>query len=353
MLTRDEILSWLRETDADRLRSLWLRADAVRSEHVGDEVELRGLVEFSNICVRHCTYCGLRAPNQDVPRYRLSADDVLDCARQARDLGYGTVVLQSGEDPEVTTDWVADVVRRIKAETGVAVTLSLGERAPEEFAAWKQAGADRYLLRFETSNPELFRAVHPPRADQPFSRIDLLKCLRTLGYEVGSGIMIGLPGQSWDDLASDLLLMRELDLDMIGIGPYLPHPATPLGRHPGRLRRPEDEQVPADELTTYKAIALARVLCPWANLPSTTALATLNPRNGRELGLKRGANVIMPNVSPLETRAAYEIYPDKACVSDAADACRHCVGWRIEAIGRRLGTGPGASPNWTRREHAI
>jgi biotin synthase len=162
--------------------------------------------------------------------------------------------------------------------------------------------------------------------------------------------MIGVPGQSWDDLADDLVLMRELDLDMIGVGPYLAHPDTPLGREPERWRLAAGLQVPADEQTTYKVMALTRLLCPRANIPSTTALATINPANGRELGLRRGANVIMPNVTPLEFRAAYAIYPDKACVGDGAEACQHCVHWRIAAIGRTVGAGRGDSPN--RRERA-
>lgn len=349
-MQRHEILRWLNETDPARLDELFARADSVRREYVGDAVHLRGLVEFSNHCVRACTYCGLRAGNRDVERYRLDAGQVLDCARQAVGLGYGTLVLQSGEDLGVTADWVADVVRQVKAETALAVTLSLGERDPAEYALWKEAGADRYLLRFETSNPRLFRALHPPRRGQPNSRPELLVMLRRIGYEIGSGVMIGVPGQSWDDLADDLLLMRELDLDMIGVGPYLAHPDTPLGRESARWALPPDAQVPADERTTYKVIALARLLCPRANIPSTTALATINPVNGRELGLKRGANVIMPNVTPLDYRAAYAIYPNKACIRDKAEACHHCVNWRITAIGRTVGAGRGDSPNLGRRE---
>jgi biotin synthase len=352
MLQRAEILSWLTETDPERLASLWARADAVRRQHVGDAVHLRGLVEFSNHCVRQCVYCGLRAGNTAVDRYRLDRETVLACAAEAKHLGYGTVVLQSGEDPETDAAWVAEVVRSIKAEHGLAVTLSLGERDPHELALWREAGADRYLLRFETSNSTLFRSIHPPRAGQAHDRIELLRVLRGLGYEVGSGVMVGIPGQSWDDLASDLSLFHELDLDMIGIGPYIPHPETPLGRTPGRWRLDAALQVPADERTTCVMIALARLTCPRANIPSTTALATLNPQRGRELGLQRGANVIMPNVTPTEVRAAYEIYPDKACIGDAAAACQQCVTWRIQAIGRTVGMGAGTSPNRQRRDSA-
>ncbi len=349
MLSRVEIMQWLAEQDPTRLKSLWKLADETRRRHVGDEVHLRGLVEFSNHCVRRCAYCGLRAPNTVIERYRLSVDEVLSCAEQATELGYGTVVLQSGEDEEITVEWVEEVVRRIKAGWPLAVTLSLGEREPEELERWKAAGADRYLLRFETSSPRLFKAIHPPRRDRPVDRLELLRELRGLGYEVGSGFMVGIPGQSWDDLASDVLLARELDLDMIGVGPYIPHPQTPLGQHPERWRLATDEQAAADELTTLKVIALVRLSCPTANIPSTTALATLNPKTGRERGLQVGANVIMPNVSPLEFRARYQIYPNKACISDAAETCHHCVHIRIQAIGRVVGQGRGDSPNHQQR----
>jgi biotin synthase len=349
MLHRTEILDWLREDRDERLAELWRRADETRRRHVGDAVHLRGLVELSNHCVRRCTYCGLRAGNNGINRYRLTADQILECAHQAVRLGYGTVVLQSGEDLELTAGWIADLVRRIKDETTLAVTLSLGERSPTELALWKDAGADRYLLRFETSNPDLFRAIHPPRLGQPFSRPELLRIIRALGYEVGSGIMIGIPGQSHDDLADDLRLMQELDLDMIGVGPYLPHPETPLGRHAERFLLPGGEQVPNDERMAYKIIALVRLLRPRANIPSTTALATINPVYGRELGLQRGANVIMPNLTPVEYRESYQIYPNKACIRDTASACHQCVHLRIRRIGRTLGSGRGDSPNHRRR----
>ncbi|HKI37731.1 MAG TPA: [FeFe] hydrogenase H-cluster radical SAM maturase HydE [Gemmataceae bacterium] len=349
-MNRGEILAWLREDDKTRLQSLWGRADALRQEQAGDAVHLRGLVEFSNHCARRCMYCGLRAGNRKLPRYRLTAEQVLECARQAAGLGYGTVVLQSGEDPGLDVAWMAGLIGRIKSETGLAVTLSLGERVPGELAEWRRAGADRYLLRFETSNRALFRRIHPPTPGQACDRIAQLHELRRLGYEVGSGVMIGIPGQSYDDLADDVVLFRELDLDMIGVGPYLPHPATPLGRYAGRFRLPAGEQVPATELMTYKVVALARLVCPRANIPATTALATLNPFNGRELGLRRGANVIMPNVTPRDVRAAYEIYPAKACIRESASQCQLCVQRRILAIGRAPGIGPGPAANFRGRQ---
>jgi len=314
-MNRATILHWLRETDETKLEELWQLADTVRRENVGDEVHLRGLIEFSNHCVRRCGYCGLRNDNLKISRYRMSKSEIIDCARLAVEYGYGTVVLQSGEDYGVTRDWIADVVRTIKAETSLAVTLSLGERSRDDLAAWRIAGTDRYLLRFETSNPELFDRIHPSLPGRRSDRIAILRTLRELGYEVGSGVMIGIPGQTFDDLANDIELFRTLDLDMIGVGPYIAHPDTPLGQN----SPPAGEQVPNSEEMTYKVVALTRIVCPKANIPSTTALATLNLANGRELGLCRGANVVMPNLTPVQYRDKYEIYPAKACIRETAD----------------------------------
>jgi biotin synthase len=346
-MNRQQLLTWLRERDDTRLRDLWSQADAVRRQHVGDAVHLRGLVEFSNYCVQQCHYCGLRLDNRDVERYRMPADEVLACAQEAVRLGYGTIVMQSGEDRGITKDWLADVVRRIKAETPLAVTLSVGEREPEELQTWRAAGADRYLLRFETSNPDLYRRIHPDRPGHVSDRIALLRQLRDFGYEVGSGVMIGIPGQTYDDLAGDITLFAELDLDMIGVGPYLAHPDTPLAGVP---RAAEHDQVPNDELMTYKTVALTRLMCPDANIPSTTALATINKAEGRELGLQRGANIVMPNLTPVSYRAKYEIYPAKACIQETAQQCYGCLTGRITRLGRSVGTGRGDSPNRLQRD---
>jgi biotin synthase len=346
-----EILSWLREADESRLQSLWQRADLARQQHVGGEVHLRGLIELSNHCIRLCGYCGLRAANRNLGRYRMTPDEVLQCASLARQYGYGTVVLQSGEDPGLGAELVADLVRRIKTETGLAVTLSLGEREADELLLWREAGADRYLLRFETSNRTLYELIHPPRLGTRSDRLEMLGQLRQMGYEVGSGVMIGIPGQTYDDLARDIGLFASLGLDMIGVGPYLVHPETPLADPATWLAVDAAEQVPADELTTYKVIALARLMDPKANIPATTALATLNKRSGRELGLTRGANVVMPNLTPVKYRAMYEIYPDKACMAETAEACNGCLTARIHAIGRETGTGRGDSPSYVQRQN--
>jgi len=340
-MSKTEMLGWLRETNPDRLAELWRRADATRRRHVGDAVHLRGLVEISNFCVRQCAYCGLRAGNENLARYRMLADEIFWSAEQAVKFGYGTVVLQAGEDYGITTEWLAEVVRRIKSETPLAVTLSLGERPDKDLVAWRAAGADRYLLRFETSDRNLFEEIHPPLGNRKCDRIAMLQRLREFGFEVGSGIMVGIPGQTYASVANDIALFRELDLDMIGIGPFISHPATPLGSGFSFFPPVNGEQVPNNELMVYKAVALTRLMRPDANIPATTALATINKKNGRELGLQRGANVFMPNLTPVKYRQLYEIYPNKACITETGDACNGCLSTRIQAIGRHIGSGQG------------
>ncbi len=270
----------------------------------------------------------------------MNADEILECARLAAELKFGTVVLQAGEDYGLTREFVTQVVRQIRAETPLAITLSLGERPEEDLESWREAGADRFLLRFETSDPVLYERIHPSLPGRKSDRFALLARLREMGYEIGSGVMVGIPGQSYDSLAQDILRFGQLDLDMIGVGPFIPHPDTPLGD----LCSPEIErdQVPATEDMTYRVLALARLVCPEANIPSTTALATLNRETGRELGLARGANVIMPNLTPAPYRSLYEIYPGKACPSESVDQDAQGIGGRLRALGRPPGRGPGS-----------
>lgn len=344
-MEKQEIIKWLRTEDEYQLAKLWQMADEVRKRNVGDAVHLRGLIEISNICARDCGYCGISAGNTELERYRMPEEEILDCAREAVSFGYGTVVMQAGVDYGIDKDWMTGLIRRIKSETELAVTLSLGERTEEEYLAWKDAGADRYLLRFETSNKELYDKIHPRLPGESSDRISILRRLKEIGYEAGSGVMIGIPGQTYEDLANDILLFKTLDLDMIGVGPYIPHHATPLGK-PGEVTyAAAGEQVPNTEGMTYKVIALARLVCPLANIPSTTALATLNTDTGRELGLSRGANIVMPNMTPRKYRAMYEIYPAKACIDETAADCRSCMSRRILSIGRTVGKGRGDSPN--------
>jgi len=363
-MKRSDILFRLLEEDESRLDQLWAEADRVRHEHVGDEVHLRGLIELSNYCRRDCLYCGIRASRR-IERYRMSEDEVLDSARLAVRLEYGTVVLQSGEDHGLTRDFITRLVRCIKTETGLAVTLSLGERSLDELKEWHAAGADRFLLKHETSDPDLFRRIHPNCGTEVSDRIALLKAAKEMGYEAGSGVMVGIPGQSFESLADDIMLFHKLDLEMIGCGPFVPHPDTPLGQvvipsEPREEARSLDSsdslemtergesrnlsvnpQVPATDLMTTKVVALTRLVCPDANIPSTTALATVNKEHGRELGLTRGANVWMPNLTPLKYRALYEIYPGKAAVIDTAEQFHENLLATLERIGRRPGKGPG------------
>lgn len=340
-LSIEEIGQWLRETDADKLETLWQRADAVRKAHVGDAVHLRGLIEISNYCARSCAYCGLAAGNPHLERYRMTAEEIIACAEKAVLLGYGTVVMQAGEDYGIKADWLADIIRTIKKITPLAVTLSLGERPYEDLALWRQAGADRYLLRFETSDTALYDLIHPPLPGKTSDRFAILQQLATLGYEAGSGVMAGIPGQSYNSLARDIQIFSTMDLDMIGIGPFIPNPHTPLGCGQISFDIEPSEQVPNTELMTYKAIALTRLVRPDANIPSTTALATINREQGRELGLMRGANIVMPNITPLVYREKYQIYPGKACINETAEACQVCLRGRIESIGRHIGIGAG------------
>lgn len=344
-MTKNEILTWLKTEDEGRLDDLWLRADQVRRENVGDAVYLRGLVEVSNVCARDCGYCGIRVGNSAVTRYRMTADEVMECAGLAVSFGYGTLVIQAGEDYGITADWLSGIIKRIKNETPLAITLSLGEREDHELRAWHEAGADRYLLRFETSNRELYDRIHPPLPGRSSDRFQILRRLKEIGYEVGSGIMVGIPGQTYEDLAEDILLFREYDIDMIGIGPYIPHPETPLGRSGALLPVSPEDQVEATELMTCKVVALTRILCPLINIPSTTALATINRAQGREHGLSRGANICMPNLTPRKYRELYEIYPSKASCDENADESNARIQGRILAMGRTIGTGRGDSLN--------
>ena len=320
-------------SEGEGLKSLYTRADRVRKSHMGDEVYIRGIIEFSNICANDCLYCGIRASNHRVNRYVMTTDEILDTARSMEPLGQTTVVLQSGETPGLTDNEIGNLVRRIKAETSLAVTLSIGNRRYETYRFWKDCGMDRYLIRFETSDRKLFSKLHP---DCSFDeRIECLRMLKELEVQTGSGFMIGLPGETLETLADNILLCRQLDLDMIGIGPYIPHPDTPLGN--------ENNAYQGNEEIFFKALAALRIVNPDAHIPATTAFDAVFPGVGRNLALQRGANVFMPNDTPARHRKDYLLYPGKPCVDETADQCAGCVLARISAIGRDVGKGPGHS----------
>lgn len=342
-MNAEQINQWLTCDDPKALTPLWHQADQVRRNHVGNAVHLRGLIEISNHCQRQCSYCGIRAGNHKVERYRMSQNEILACARAGERLGYGTVVLQAGESSLLDSDWISEIVIRLKKQTNLAITLSLGERSREELVTWRQCGADRYLLRFETSNQELFQQIHPPLGTIHSDRIALLESLQQIGYSTGSGMLVGIPGQSYQDLTNDLLLLKQLKLHMIGIGPYVPDPDTPLGQK--TLASPPDfNNVTASESLIYRVLALARILCPDANIPSTTAVATLFGSQGQDLGLQRGANVLMPNITPQHYRALYKIYPAKACLIEPDSHGAQQLHQRIEQLGRQVGRGRGDAP---------
>lgn len=305
-------------------------ADKVRKQSLGDQVHLRGMIEFSNYCERNCYYCGLRRANGSLPRYRMDGEEILAVARAGVALGYKTVVLQSGEDSYYSAEMLAEIVWQLKNSFALAVTLSVGERSREEYKLWREAGADRYLLKHETADRELYRTLHPDMTYD--NRRRCLYRLRELGYQVGSGCMVGLPGQTLQSLAEDLFFLRELDVEMAGIGPFVPNPSTPLGAHP-----------PGEAALTVKMIAAARLLLPQAHLPATTALGTIDNR-GRQKALLAGANVVMPNITPNRYRRMYEIYPNKICLDDNPAHCRNCIGGIISSLGRTVATDCGHSP---------
>ena len=331
--TRADLLPLLRATGAE-LAALYARADAVRRERCGDAVPIRAIIEFSNVCANDCLYCGIRASNPAPRRYRMTPDEIVAAARQVAAAGAaGTVVLQGGETPGPGDDELAGVLRRIQAEApGLAITLSAGNRPRSVYARWQAAGMDRYLLRFETSDPELFARLHPDCTLA--ERLDCLRDLKSLGVQTGGGFMIGLPGETIEILADNILLCREFDFDMIGIGPYIPNPETPLGDRPNVYAGDPD--------MFFRAIAVLRLTNPDAHIPATTAFDALFP-DGRNLALQRGANVFMPNATPGPLRKNYQLYPGKPCIDEDAADCALCVQARLSALGRPAAKGPGHS----------
>jgi len=326
VLTRELIKELLDGDDRETLALLRPEADKVRRKWVGDAVHLRGIIEFSNYCSRNCAYCGINRHSQELRRYRMAPEAIIKIAQKAAGIGFRTVVLQSGEDFYYTAEVLAGVVREIK-RTGMAVTLSVGERSPREYQVWREAGADRYLLKFETSHYGLYAWLHPGSSLE--KRLGCLKELKRLGYQLGSGIIVGLPGQTMEMLADDLHLMRSLELEMAGIGPFIPHPGTPLGGFP------------AGSVTLgLKVLALARLLLPWAHLPATTALGSLH-QDGWRLGLQGGANVLMPNLTPQEFRSLYEIYPQKKEVAGTPEQLYASLKQLVEQTGRQVATDHG------------
>ena len=306
----------------EELQAIFNFADQVRKQFMGDGILLRGLVEFSNHCRNSCFYCGLNKNNKALERYRLSKEEILSCCGKLYSSGIKTVVLQSGEEDELDPLWLKNVIEAIKAEFEIAITLSVGERSKEEYKIWKDAGADRYLLKIESSNKALYDSLHSGMSFE--NRLRCLRDLRELGFQVGCGNMIGLKGQTLKILAQDLLFFKENNFDMIGIGPFIPHPQTRLA-----------SQKKGEAELTLKVLALTRIVTKNAHLPATTALGSL-AEDFRVKGLKAGANVLMPNFTPLKYKKLYEIYPNKRCISEPTGACASCMEELARSVGRYI-----------------
>lgn len=315
--------------DAAHDEALMKAADEVRRFWYGDKVYLRGLIEFTSYCKNDCLYCGLRAGNPRAQRYRLSKEEILGCCAEGYSLGYRTFVLQGGEDPYYSDEMICDIVREIKEKyPDCAVTLSIGEKSRESYEKYYHAGADRYLLRHETADPAHYAKLHPQNMSSG-NRKRCLYDLKAIGYQVGAGFMVGSPYQTTDDLIADLRFLQELQPDMIGIGPFITHQDTPFRDMPGGTLA-----------LSLRMLAILRLMFPYALLPSTTALGTIDP-SGRELGLQAGGNVVMPNLSPVRVREKYAIYDNKICTGEESAQCRGCLEMRIKSAGYRAVTDRG------------
>ncbi len=325
-LTLDEYAALIDSRTPELARELAHRAVEVRQSIYGTDVYVRGLIEISNICKNDCLYCGIRRSNRSCHRYRLTPEQILDCAKEGYALGFRTFVLQGGEDGYYTDPLLCVLIEKIKSACpGCAVTLSLGERSRESYQRLFDAGADRYLLRHETADPVHYAALHPPEMSFE-NRMRCLRDLREIGYQVGCGFMVGSPGQTSAQLAQDLKFIETFHPDMCGIGPFVPHHETPFRDKPGGTV----------ELTCF-LLSVIRLIHPPVLLPATTALGTIHP-TGREQGILAGANVVMPNLSPVAVRGDYELYDNKICTGEESAQCRGCLEGRMESIGYRVVT---------------
>ena len=324
VLPRAELAGLIREISDGDMPYLFDAARETARSRFGNRIYTRGLIEFTNYCRCDCYYCGIRSSNRQAERYRLTQEEILACCRAGYALGFRTFVLQGGEDPYFTDERICELVRAIKSSwPDCAVTLSIGEKEHSSYRLYRKAGADRYLLRHETASPAHYRRLHPPE-QTPQRRRQCLWSLKELGYQVGAGFMVGSPYQTPENLADDLLFLHELSPQMAGIGPFIPHHQTPFSAFPaGTLRQ------------TLLMVALTRLILPNALLPATTALGTIAP-DGRERGVLAGANVVMPNLSPVGVRKQYALYDNKICTGDEAAECRACLQNRMRSIGYEL-----------------
>ncbi len=336
LYTRQNIIDMLSTSEPYKLEELRKKAYDTMLENCGDKVYLRGLVEFSNYCINDCNYCGIRKTNNKVSRYILNKDEIMKSAMWSINQNYGSIVLQSGErQDDEFINFVCEVIEEIKAKSksdklpnGAGITLSIGEQSRENYKKLFAAGAHRYLLRIETSNPELYAKIHPKEMKFE-NRIKCLKTLQAIGFQVGTGVMIGIPGQTIEDLANDVMFFRDMDIDMIGMGPFIPHHQTPMS----------EEVFPWDKERNYQLalnmIATCRIVMPDINIASTTALQAISD-DGREQGLLHGANIIMPQQTPLDVRKEYQLYDGKPCLNDDIEHCADCIKFRILSTGRKI-----------------
>ena len=325
--TDQQLKTWIE--DQSQAEALAVRADEIRKSVYGTDVYLRGLIEFTNYCKNNCYYCGIRCGNSKADRYRLSQDEIMACCKEGYRLGYRTIVLQGGEDPYYKDEYICRIVSGIKKDyPDCAVTLSIGEKPRASYQAYFDAGADRYLLREETSNEAHYRKLHPEGMSMSH-RQECLFALKEIGFQVGAGFMVDSPYQTTEDIIADLRFLEKLQPDMIGIGPYVTHSDTPFAAYPsGSVDK------------TLRLISILRIMFPYVLLPATTALGTMDPI-GREKGLKAGANVIMPNLSPTDVREKYALYDNKICAGEESAQCRDCLELRVKNAGYQIVTSRG------------
>jgi len=347
-LSVDELVALLSITDKDELQALYDTAYFLKEQYVGRIAYFRGIIECSNLCIKDCYYCGIRRSNKNVERFLMDEEEIYKEAIWAYEAEYGSCVIQSGErQDEEYISMIERVVKRIaeatKGEFGI--TLSLGEQTEATYRRWKEAGATRYLLRIETSNPELYAKIHP-KDHRIETRKECLAALRRTGYQVGTGVMMGLPGQTMEDLARDILFLKKIDIDMVGMGPYIPHSDTPMGQE---IPPYTDEQKKEALTLGLKMIAVTRIVLNDINIAAATALQALE-YTGREQGLRCGANVIMPNVTETDYRPKYQLYDNKPCTDENSAMCRGCLSGRIMGIGETIGFNDrGDAPHFKKR----
>lgn len=335
-MDKTDLLELLKLNESSQ-KELFKKAEAVKRKRVGGKVFFRGLIEFSNLCSKDCYYCGIRKSNDSVERYKLSDEEIISAAKYAHEQNYASIVLQAGElMNKAFINRIDSILNKIHQQTNaeLRITLSLGEQSEETYRRWFESGAERYLLRIETTNPELYIRIHPNNKKHNFiSRIKALESLKNVGYQTGTGVMIGLPFQTYDDLADDLLFMRDFGIDMVGMGPYIEHKNTPMYKY-------KDQLWPLQErfFATLRMIAALRLLMPDINIAAATALQSID-KMGREKALMAGANVIMPNITPGVYRNNYKLYDNKPCTDENAEDCTGCLTARIGMTGNSIGFG--------------